>query len=162
MNRAFTVMPAKPVSTFVGHALRLQLMNWTMPRPVLKVVAVVIGVASLGAFTAGILTAPPRGRLPGERLDGVTGQPIEARDATPLVDERIQGAPEPVALTEEEKAQLEAAKLVKAEALAQAKVEAEKGAPAGPSPSAPTVAAPPEKVEPSQPQPPPKTEEPLF
>ena len=135
-------------------------MNWTMPRPVLKVVAAMIGVASLGAFTAGILTAPPRGRLPGERLDGVTGQPIEARDATPLVDERIQGAPEPVALTEEEKARLEAEKLAKAEALA--KVEADKGAPAGPSPSAPIVAAPPEKVEASQPPPPPKTEEPLF
>lgn len=162
VNRAFTVMEAKPVSTFAGHALRLRLMNWSMPRPVLKVVAVVIGVASLGAFTAGILTAPPRGRLPGERLDGVTGQPIEARDATPLVDERIQGAPEPVALTEEEKARLEAEKLTKAEALALAKVEADKGAPAGPSPSAPTVAAPQEKIEPSQPPPPPKTEEPLF
>lgn len=137
-------------------------MNWTMPRPVLKVVAAMIGVASLGAFTAGILTAPPRGRLPGERLDGVTGQPIEARDATPLVEERIQGAPEPVALTEEEKARLEAEKLAKAEALALAKVEADKGAPAGPSPPAPIVAAPPEKLEPSQPPPPPKAEEPLF
>ncbi len=137
-------------------------MNWTMPRPVLKAVAVVIGVASLGAFTAGVLTAPPRGRLPGERLDGVTGQPIEARDATPLVDERIQGAPLAVALTEDEKARLEAEKLAKAEALAMAKVEADKGAPAGPSPSAPAVAAPPEKVEPSQPAPVPKAEEPLF
>jgi len=138
-------------------------MNWTMPRPVLKVVAVVIGVASLGAFTAGIMTAPPRGRLPGERLDGVTGQPIEARDATPLVDERIQGAPEPVALTDEEKARLDAEKRARAEALALAKVEADKGAPAGPTPSAPAVAASPEKIEASQPPPPPpKIEEPLF
>lgn len=140
-------------------------MNWTMPRPVLKAVAVVIGAVSLGAFTAGILSAPPRGRLPGERLDGVTGQPIEARDATPLVDERIQGAPLPVALTDEEKARLEAEKLAKAEALAMAKVEADKGAPAGPSPVAPAVAAvPTEKAgEPVEKAPPAtRPEEPLF
>jgi len=140
-------------------------MNWTMPRPVLKLVAVLIGVVSLGAFTTGVLTAPPRGRLPGERLDGVTGQPIEARDATPLVDERIQGAPEPVPLTEEEKARLEAEKLAKAEALALAKAEAEKGAPAGPGGGASLpVAAPPENVSeaPEKPPSPAKPEEPLF
>lgn len=140
-------------------------MNWTMPRPVLKVVALLISVASLGALTAGILSAPPRGRLPGERLDGVTGQPIQAQDATPLVDERIQGAAPPVALTEEEKARLEADKLAKAEALALAKVEADKGAPAGPGPAAQAAAASPtEKAgEPVEKAPPPaKPEEPLF
>ncbi len=137
-------------------------MNWTMPRSVLKAVAILIGAASLGALTAGILSAPPRGRLPGERLDGVTGQPIQAQDATPFVDERLQGAAPPVALTEEEKARLEAEKLAKAEALALAKAEADKGAPAGPSPTAQIPAAAPEKVEPSQPAPPPKAEEPLF
>ena len=140
-------------------------MNWTMPRPVLKLVAVVIGVVSLGAFTTGVLTAPSRGRLPGERLDGVTGQPIEARDATPLVDERIQGAPAPVALTEEEKARLEEEKLAKAEALALAKAEAEKGAPAGPSAAASApVAAPVEKAGEAAEKAPPaaKPEEPLF
>ena len=134
-----------------------------MPRPVLRVIAGLLGTACLGAFTLGVLTAPSRGRLPGERLDGVTGQPIEARDATPLVDERIQGAPPPVELTDDEKAKLEAEKKAKAEALALAKAEAEKGAPAGPDaalPSAPVTA--PEKVEPAQPPPPPKAEEPLF
>jgi hypothetical protein len=115
-------------------------MNWTMPRPVLKAVAVLLVAVSLGAFTLGVVTAPSRGRLPGERLDGVTGQPIQAQDATPLVDERIQGAAPPVELTEEEKAKLEAEKLAKAEALALAKAEAEKGAPAGPAPTSPVAA----------------------
>ena len=115
-------------------------MNWTMPRPVLKAVAFLLVAVSLGAFTLGVVTAPSRGRLPGERLDGVTGQPIQAQDATPLVDERIQGAAPPVELTEEEKAKLEAEKLAKAEALALAKAEAEKGAPAGPAPTAPVAA----------------------
>jgi hypothetical protein len=122
-------------------------MNRTMPRPVLQAVAVLLVAVSLGAFTLGVVTAPSRGRLPGERLDGVTGQPIQAQDATPLVDERIQGAAPPVELTEEERAKLEADKLAKAEALALAKAEAEKGAPAGPAPISP-VAAPsaPDKI----------------
>ena len=138
-------------------------MTWTMPRPVLRVIAVLLGAACLGAFMLGVLTAPPRGRLPGERLDGVTGQPIEARDATPLVDERIQGAPIPVELTDEEKAKLEADKKARAEALALARAEAEKGAPAGPAPALPTApVAAPEKAEPPPPPPPPKAEEPLF
>ena len=140
-------------------------MNWTMPRPVLQGVAALLAAAALGAFTLGVLTAPSRGRLPGERLDGVTGQPIEAQEATPLVDERIQGAAPPVALTEEEKAKLEAEKAAKAEAAALAKAEADKGAPAGPPPTA--IAAPPppaDKIgEALEKAPPPaKTEEPVF
>lgn len=138
-------------------------MTWTMPRPVLRVIAALLGAAFLGAFMVGVLTAPPRGRLPGERLDGVTGQPIEVRDATPLTDERIQGAPLPVELTEEQKAKLEADKKTKAEALALAKAEAEKGAPAGPAPAAAAAtAALPDKAEPVQPATQPKAEEPLF
>ena len=138
-------------------------MNWTMPRPVLRVIAGLLGAACLGAFTLGVLTAPPRGRLPGERLDGVTGQPMEAREATPLVDERIQGAPLRVELTDEEKAKLEAEKKARAEALALARADAEKGAPAGPAPALPTApVAAPEKAEPAPPPPPPKAEEPLF
>lgn len=140
-------------------------MNWTMPRPVLKAVAVLLAAVSLGAFTLGVVTAPSRGRLPGERLDGVTGQPIQATDATPLVDERIQGAAPPVELTEEEKARLEADKLAKAEALALAKAEAEKGAPAGPAPTSPVAASSaPDKIgEVLEKAPAPvKPEEPLF
>ncbi len=138
-------------------------MNWTMPRPVLNLVAVVIGAASLGAFVLGVATAPPRGRLPGERLDGVTGQPIQATDATPLVDERIQGAPEPVPLTEEEKARLDAEKTAKAEAAALARAEAEKGAPAGPAPSiAVAPEPPPAKIEAAPTPAPSRPDEPVF
>ncbi len=140
-------------------------MNWTMPRPVLQVVATLLGGAALVALALGIATAPARGRLPGERLDGVTGQPIEAQEATPLVDERIQGAPPPVVLTEEEKAKLEAEKKAKEEAAALAKAEADKGAPAGPPPPVAAAAPPPtDKIgEALEKAPPPaKTEEPVF
>lgn len=139
-------------------------MNWTMPRPVLQVVATLLGGASLVALALGIATAPARGRLPGERLDGVTGQPIQAQEATPLVDERIQGAPPPVALTEEEKARLEEEKLAKEEAAALAKAEADKGAPAGPPAAVVAPPAPTDKIgEVLEKTPPPaKTEEPVF
>jgi hypothetical protein len=139
-------------------------MNWTMPRPVLEVVALIIGIACLASFTLGIVTAPSRGRLPGERLDGVTGQPIQAQDATPLVDERIQGAITGEELTPEERAKLDEDKKAKAAAAALARAEAEKGAPVGPEatlPIAPAIQA--EKIDPSVlPKPEPKPEEPPF
>jgi hypothetical protein len=139
-------------------------MNWSMPRPVLQVVASALGVACLGAFTLGVVTAPSRGRLPGERLDGATGQPIQAQEATPLVDERIQGTAREE-LTPEEQAKLDEEKRARAEASALARAEAEKGAPVGPEaatlPIAPVVpvekAAPVEKAQPE-----PKPEEPPF
>lgn len=140
-------------------------MNWTMPRPVLNLVAAVIGVVCLGAFTLGVVTAPSRGRLPGEARGGAVGAAIQAQDATPLTDERIQGAPEPVPLTEEEKAKLEEEKKAKAEAAALAKIEADKGSPAGPVlPVAPVTAAPVTAAPVVAPPPPPptKTEEPPF
>lgn len=137
-------------------------MNWSMPRPVLKLVATAIALASLGAFALAAMTAPPRGRLPGERQGGAAGEVLQAQDATPLADERIEGAPPPVELTEEEKARLEAEKKAKAEAEALAKAEADKGAPAGPPAIvAPLPEAPPAKVE-AAPPPPPKLEEPPF
>ena len=138
-------------------------MNWSMPRPVLQGVAAAIGVACLGSFTLGVATAPQRGRLPGERLDGLTGQPIQAQEATPLVDERIQGqAPEE--LTPEEQAKLDADKKAKAAAAALARAEAEKGAPVGPEAVLPIApAAPADKVEPVAPaKAEPKPEEPPF
>lgn len=130
-------------------------MNWSMPRPVLQVVATGLGLVWLGAFALAAFTAPPRGRLPGEGPQAASAAVLEATEATPLVDERLAGAPEPEELTEEEKAALEAEK--------KAKAEAAKGAPAGPEaivPVAPPAAA---KVEPAAPAPPPpKVEEPVF
>jgi len=139
-------------------------MNWTMPRPVLQVVAASLGVACVGAFTLAAVTAPPRSRLPGEGPRGGSAEILQAQDATPLIDERIQGAPEPEELTEEEKAALEAEKKARAEATALARAEAAKGAPAGPeaiiAPVPPPAIA---KVEPATPQAPlPKVEEPVF
>lgn len=140
-------------------------MNWSMPRPVLQVVASVIGVACVGAFALGAFTAPARSRLPGEGPVGKSAEVLQATDAQPLIDERIQGAATPEELTPEEQAALEAEKKAKEEAAALAKAEAEKGAPAGPEAAAPpSPVAPPAKVEaPAAPTPPPpKPEEPLF
>jgi hypothetical protein len=137
-------------------------MNWTMPRPVLQIVAAIIGVASVGSFALGVATAPARGRLPGEKLDGVTGQVIQAQDATPLTDERIQGAAPPAELSDEEKARLADEKEAREEAAAIAKAEAAGVTPvtaaapaAAPAATETPAAAPP-------PPPPAKAEEPPF
>lgn len=74
-------------------------MQWTMPRPVLQLIASLIGLAAVGAFVLGIMNAPHRGgRLPGEKAASASGPAataIEATEATPLVDERIEGPPPP-------------------------------------------------------------------
>ncbi|MFC3071303.1 relaxase family protein [Phenylobacterium soli] len=71
-----------------------------MPRPVLQVVAGVLGLCALAAFALGIINAPEHGgRLPGERPAGQAGAPgavINAAEATPLSQERIEG-PAPTA-----------------------------------------------------------------
>lgn len=133
-------------------------LTWSMPQPVLKLVAILIAAGSLGAFALGVATAPDRSRLPGERRgEAVSGTPMEATDATPLVDERIQGAPPPRALTEEEKAKIEAEKKAKAEAEAQAAQAAADLLATAPAPAAPSPATPAEKA-----PPPPAPEEPVF
>jgi len=138
-------------------------MKWSMPRPVLQIVATGLGVVWIGAFAFAAFTAPPRGRLPGEGPRGASAEVLQAADATPLLDERIQGAPEPEELTEEEKAALEAEKQAKAEAAALAKAEAAKGAPAGPEALIPVPPPAVAKVEATAPPPPPpKVEEPVF
>lgn len=138
-------------------------MNWSMPRPVLQVVATALVAACLAAFALGAITAPSRGRLPGERADGVAGEVLQAQEATPLTDERIVGrTQDQEELTPEEKAKLEEEKKAKAEAEALAKAEAEKGAPAGPE-SAPLIQPPPPvTAEPTPAPPPPKVEDVPF
>lgn len=135
-------------------------MNWSMPRPALQAVAVVLGVAWLGAFAFAAVTAEGRGgRLPGQKVDAVTGQPIQAQEATPLTDDRLQGAQPAVALSDEEKAKLDEAREAKEEAAAAAKAEAAGVQPAQPAaqPAAPSEAAPA-----APPQAAPKPEEPPF
>ena len=107
-------------------------MTWSMPRPVLQLVAVVLVLACAGSFAVGILTADPPARLPGETE--AAGAAVEAQEAAPLSLERIEGAPPPKELTEEEKAQLEAEKKAKEEAAALAKAQAEAAALASQAP----------------------------
>lgn len=135
-------------------------MNWSMPRPVLRAVAALIGVACVGAFVMGIATAPQKSRLPGQRADGVTGEALQAQEAVALGDERIEGAAPPPALSDEEKARLADEKEAKEEAAAIAK------AAAGVMPvTAATLAAPAAEPAPQTAPtapPPPKVEEPPF
>ena len=92
-------------------------MNWSMPRPVLQFVAIGLVVVCLGSFAVGAITAPARGRLPGEGPQGESAAVLEAQEAKPLTDERIVGATQDEEeLTPEEKAKLEEEKKAKAEA----------------------------------------------
>jgi hypothetical protein len=71
-----------------------------MPRPVLHWVAALLGLTALSSFAMGIINAPEHGgRLPGERIPGRAAgaaTAIDAAEATPLSQERIEGAPPPV------------------------------------------------------------------
>jgi hypothetical protein len=120
--------------------IRVRAMQWSMPHRVLQAVAGLIVLVALSAFTLGVVNAPQRGRMPGERAPGDTGaSPIQATEATPLSQERIEGPPPPVELTPEEKAKQEADK----EAKAAAKLAAA-GVVTPPPPTLPV--APPDKV----------------
>ncbi|CAN7496536.1 hypothetical protein LJR225_003501 [Phenylobacterium sp. LjRoot225] len=90
-------------------------MQWTMPHRVLQIVAALIGLAAVTSFVLGIINAPLRSaRLPGEKLGGVAGSAtaIDAPDATPLSNERIEGPAPPtaeeIAKAEAKKAEAEA------------------------------------------------------
>jgi hypothetical protein len=107
-----------------------------MPHRVLQAVAGLIVLVALSAFTLGVVNAPQRGRMPGERSAGDAGAlPIQAAEATPLSQERIEGPPPTVELTPEEKAKQEADK----EARAAAKLAAS----GGQAPAAPALPVPP-------------------
>ena len=120
-------------------------MQWSMPHRVQQVVAGLLGLTALTAFTLGVINAPDRGRLPGERADGASGALIQATEATPLSQERIEGPPEPAPLTPEEQAKLDEAKAAKAEAAAAARLAAAGVRPAPP----PLTAAPPASTGPA-------------
>lgn len=57
---------------------------WSMPRSVLRVVAIVLGLCAVGGFILGVRGAPDRARLPGESREG--GAALQASDARPLDD----------------------------------------------------------------------------
>jgi hypothetical protein len=102
-------------------------MQWTMPHRVLQIVAGLIGLIAIGAFVMGIAGAPGRSRLPGEKPSGgaSTGAAIDAEEATPLSQDRIEGPPPAPELTPEQKAKLDADKKAKAEANAARQADAE-------------------------------------
>src|SRR3546814_2190161 len=58
---------------------------------VLQAVAGLIVLTALVAFTAGVVNAPERSRLPGEHANGAPGPLIQATEATPLSQEHIEG-----------------------------------------------------------------------
>jgi hypothetical protein len=130
-------------------------MQWSMPYRVLQVVGGLLVLVALSAFTFGVVNAPQRGRMPGEKASGDGGPaPIQATEATPLSQERIEGPPPPPELTPEEKAKQEADK----EARAAAKLAASG---AVPPPTLNVPAPPPDKVgEVLQTAPPPPEEPP--
>jgi len=120
-------------------------MQWSMPLRVQQVVAGLLGLTAVTAFTLGVINAPDRGRLPGERADGASGALIQATEATPLSQERIEGPPEPTPLTPEQQAKLDAEKAAKAEAAAEARLAAAGVKPATTPTTTPTTpAAPPQ------------------
>src|SRR5579859_6431427 len=116
-------------------------MQWSMPRRVLQVVAVLIGLISVSAFAAGIINAPSRGRMPGEKVAGQAGgAALVATDATPLGADRIEGLA-PRELTPEEKEKLEADKEAKEEADEAVKAAAATAPPGVSVPAAPAAVA---------------------
>ena len=89
-------------------------MQWSMPHRVLQVVAGLLVLVALSAFTLGVVNAPQRGRMPGERASGASGlAPIQATEATPLSQERIEGPPPPPELTQSVSARRPACRIIK-------------------------------------------------
>lgn len=99
-------------------------MQWSMPHRVLQVVASLIVLVALSAFTLGVLNTPQRGRMPGEKVAGAAGAaPIAATDAVALGQDRIEGAT-PRDLTPEEREKAQADKEAREEAADAAKAAA--------------------------------------
>jgi hypothetical protein len=129
-------------------------MQWTMPPRVLQIVASLLVLAATASFVMGVLSAPQHGgRLPGEKVAGAaaSGAAIDATDATPLADERIQGPPPPSAndqaKTEEKTAEADAGNSDDEDASAAAPAAAgNEAAPPKLTPPAPGNATPPQTL----------------
>jgi hypothetical protein len=136
-------------------------MQWSMPHRVLQVVAGLIVLVALSAFTLGVVNAPQRGRMPGEKAAGATGAaPLAATEATPLSQERIEGAPVAAELTPEEKEKAQAEKEARQEAADAVRAAAATAPPGVTVPGAPP-APPADKLgEATQTAPPPPEEAP--
>jgi hypothetical protein len=82
---------------------------WSMPRSVLRVVAVLIAACAVGGFVMGLRNAPDRGRLPGEGPRATPGVAIQAPDAE-ILDTDVRPPPPPEKTPEELKAEADAKK----------------------------------------------------
>jgi len=108
-----------------------------MPHRVLQVVATLIVLVAVLAFSMGVYNAPQRARMPGEKYAGATGAaPLAATDATPLSQDRIEGAT-PRDLTPEEKEKAEEDREAKQEAADAARAAAATAPPGVTSPGTP-------------------------
>lgn len=77
---------------------------WSMPRSVLRVVAVIIGLCAVSGFVLGVRGAPEKARLPGEGAPGAAaGVQLQATDAKPLDDTALAPPPPVVEKVEEKK-----------------------------------------------------------
>lgn len=117
---------------------------WSMPRNVLQIVAVIIGICAVSGFALGLRNVPDRARMPGESTEGGASA-LEATDATPIGELLVTDpppAPEEKADEEEEKTEEQrAAEMARLEQEAR-RVAAEKAAAA--QKAAPPVVTPPE------------------
>lgn len=66
---------------------------WSMPRSVLRVVAVIIGLCAVGGFVLGLRGTPEQGHLPGETAKGGSAKALDAQDVKPLADSVPEEAP---------------------------------------------------------------------
>ena len=77
---------------------------WSMPRSVLRVVAVIIGLCAVSGFVLGVRGAPEKARLPGEGAPGAAaGVQLQATDAKPLDDTALAPPPPVVEKVEDKK-----------------------------------------------------------
>jgi len=66
---------------------------WSMPRSLLKVVAVLIAACAVAGLVLGFQSAPQKGRLPGESVKGDSAEALTATDVKPLVEDAPLPAP---------------------------------------------------------------------
>jgi hypothetical protein len=60
---------------------------WSMPRSILKVVAVIIAACAVTGLVLGFQGAPRKGRLPGESAKGESAEAQTATDVQPLIED---------------------------------------------------------------------------
>jgi uncharacterized membrane protein len=66
-----------------------------MPRNILRVVAILIGLSAVGGLVLGILGTPEKSHLPGEAPGSAPSAPLTASELLPLDEEPVPPPPEP-------------------------------------------------------------------